>query len=323
MQRGVSDFSPRSPRSRPLTQWKDDTGTVSFRDLEELVSGKPNFPVERKVEHADVSASRRFPELGGLYGAVLQARGRHTATVIFLHGVADSGPNWIGTLESLQLPHVKYVLPTAPTRHLHITRKLHKTFRAWADVRSTKVLQNEDEDGYLVSAARVLRMLHMEVAAGIAPERIVLGGFSQGGAITATALLRSGLNIGGAFFLSSWLPLADRYPEQYTTGSSCREVLICSVSDHPPSFTASSYEQFSIMFPSSSPPPSHMLLPLKGTACQHVLSFFVFARESATEKSRARLLTSPKRYWPPSTFPSSLSNTSTLDTTSKLKNSRS
>ena len=61
-----------------------------------------------------------------------------------------------------------------------------------------------------------LQIIQAEVSAGIPPEKIVLGGFSQGGALTLHICLRSNLKLGGAVILSGWLPLKMDYPAALT-----------------------------------------------------------------------------------------------------------
>eukprot|EP00188_Purpureofilum_apyrenoidigerum_P003587 Plantae.Rhodophyta-Purpureofilum_apyrenoidigerum.ctg37980.p1 GENE.Plantae.Rhodophyta-Purpureofilum_apyrenoidigerum.ctg37980~~Plantae.Rhodophyta-Purpureofilum_apyrenoidigerum.ctg37980.p1 ORF type:complete len:309 (-),score=44.90 Plantae.Rhodophyta-Purpureofilum_apyrenoidigerum.ctg37980:131-1057(-) len=169
----------------------------------------------------------RLPDLCGMEGAVIPPSGKHSATVIFLHGICDTGPGWVGPLSSLRLPHIKFLLPTAPARNLTVSYGLAKAMPCWADLRSFKLLEKEDSASYLMSTAKIQRLIVSEIQNGISPERIVIGGFSQGGAVALTALLRCGLTLGGAFILSSWLPMAYKYPSEHVKGSKCKEVLLC------------------------------------------------------------------------------------------------
>jgi phospholipase/carboxylesterase len=80
--------------------------------------------------------------------------------------------------------------------------------RAWYDILGTDLARPEDEAGLRESFAGVHALLEREVAAGMAAERIVLAGFSQGAAITLGAGLRYGRRLAGLVGLSGYLPLA-------------------------------------------------------------------------------------------------------------------
>ena len=131
----------------------------------------------------------------------------HTATVIWLHGLGDSGFGWAPMSEQLGMPWVKFLFPTAPVQR--VTLNMGMEMPAWFDLCSLDPdnLQ-EDVPGILESAAYVMGLVQKEIEAGIPPERIALVGFSQGGAIALTAaLMMSELPFAGCVALSTWLPL--------------------------------------------------------------------------------------------------------------------
>jgi predicted esterase len=86
----------------------------------------------------------------------------------------------------------------------------------WFDITTLDDRGAEDKPGFEQSKARIDAMIQGEIQAGIPPERIVLGGFSQGGAVTLYTLLRSPVKIGGAVVLSGWLPLRSELPDAVT-----------------------------------------------------------------------------------------------------------
>eukprot|EP00058_Branchiostoma_floridae_P020878 XP_002606368.1 hypothetical protein BRAFLDRAFT_57283 [Branchiostoma floridae] len=103
----------------------------------------------------------------------VSASGKHTATVIFLHGLGDTGHGWSYALSEIRQPHIKYICPTAPVQGM----------------------VEEEEKG------------------GIPSNRIVLGGFSQGGALALYAAFTLEKPLAGMVALSSWLPLHESFPD--------------------------------------------------------------------------------------------------------------
>jgi len=76
---------------------------------------------------------------------------KHTATVIFLHGLGDSGEGWAPVTKQLgqYLPHVKFILPNAPVQP--VTLNLGMSMPSWYDIYSLSHLEQEDEKGMLQS----------------------------------------------------------------------------------------------------------------------------------------------------------------------------
>ena len=83
---------------------------------------------------------------------------------------------------------------------------------AWSDIYGLTEEAKEDRDGFNESADRVNSIVQQEIDKGIDPKRIVLAGFSQGGAVVLHTALRSSHALGGCVALSTWLPLRDDYP---------------------------------------------------------------------------------------------------------------
>lgn len=140
-------------------------------------------------------------------GHPVPKEGDHTATVIWLHGLGDSGFGWAPVAEQAKMPWVKFLFPTAPVQR--VTLNMGMEMPAWFDIKSLDPddLQ-EDVDGMLESAAYVMGLVQKEIENGIPPERIALVGFSQGGAISLTAaLMMAELPFAGCVALSTWLPL--------------------------------------------------------------------------------------------------------------------
>jgi phospholipase/carboxylesterase len=132
------------------------------------------------------------------------------SAVIWLHGLGADGHDFLPIVEELALaPHqVRFVFPHAPVRPVTLNGGL--PMRAWFDVVSLQRDAAEDLAGIRASAAAVDALITREAARGIPPERVVLGGFSQGGAIALYCGTRQLMPLAGMVGLSTYLPGAGR-----------------------------------------------------------------------------------------------------------------
>ncbi|GIY64049.1 acyl-protein thioesterase 2 [Caerostris darwini] len=135
---------------------------------------------------------------------------KHTASVIFLHGLGDTGHGWGAALQMLKLPHIKYICPTAPS--MPVTLNAGIKMPSWFDLKSLNADGPEDEEGIKRASERVFQMIEAEEESGIPSNRIVLGGFSQGGALALYSALRYSKPLAGVIALSCWLPLYKQFP---------------------------------------------------------------------------------------------------------------
>ncbi|KAI3330606.1 phospholipase/Carboxylesterase [Ustulina deusta] len=147
------------------------------------------------------------------------ASAKHTATVIFLHGLGDTGFGWASAVESWvrrgKLNEVKWVLPHAP--RMPITAADGMSMPGWFDLAALNggiedIRGRQDEPGLLRTRDYVNSLIQAEIDAGIPTNRIVLGGFSQGGAMALLTGLTAKVKLGGVVGLSCWLPLDSKFP---------------------------------------------------------------------------------------------------------------
>jgi phospholipase/carboxylesterase len=127
--------------------------------------------------------------------------------VIWLHGLGADGRDFepiVAELD-LRLP-VRFVFPHAPVRPVTINGGM--AMRAWYDILGFDRRAREDEGGIRASAAAVTKLIDRELERGIPADRVVLAGFSQGGAIALHTALREPRTLGGVMALSTYLPLA-------------------------------------------------------------------------------------------------------------------
>lgn len=150
----------------------------------------------------------------------LQTRPDPDATVVVLHGLGADGYDFVPIvkeLETLGVPPARFVFPHGPT--MPVTINGGYVMRAWYDILGTDLVRREDEAGLRSSQAAIEALLGREMARGIAPGRIVLAGFSQGGAVTLQVGLRQPEPLAGLVVLSSYLPLAAQAAAERHEGS--------------------------------------------------------------------------------------------------------
>jgi phospholipase/carboxylesterase len=95
----------------------------------------------------------------------------------------------------------------------------------WSDIYGLTESDNEDEEGFNISAERVKGLIQKELDQGIHSTKIVLAGFSQGGALALHVSLRYPLQLAGCIALSSWLPLRESYPSALSPSSTTLPIL--------------------------------------------------------------------------------------------------
>ncbi len=128
-------------------------------------------------------------------------------TILWLHGLGDSGDGFAPIVPELVRPGwpaLRFVFPHAPMRAVTINGGMR--MRAWYDIASLDMANRADEVGVAESIAQVDALIAREAERGIPPERIILAGFSQGGAVTLAAGLRRKTPLAGLVALSTYLP---------------------------------------------------------------------------------------------------------------------
>jgi phospholipase/carboxylesterase len=134
---------------------------------------------------------------------------RPQATVILLHGLGSSGRIFEPVARRLDLQAlgaIRVVLPHAPMQP--VLWAGGRRLAAWYDLRATNFIEREDEVGLRAGQAYYESLIRREIDRGIKPDRIVIGGFSQGCALSLMTGVRFGERLGGIFGMSGYLPLA-------------------------------------------------------------------------------------------------------------------
>jgi phospholipase/carboxylesterase len=144
--------------------------------------------------------------------------------VIWLHGLGADGRDFEPIVPELRLRRaVRFVFPHAPIRPVTINNGLE--MRAWYDIVGFDAA-HEDADGIRASAAAVTRLVDREIERGVAAERIVLAGFSQGGAIALHLALREPRPLAGVIALSTYLPLAATLPREKSAANAALPIFM-------------------------------------------------------------------------------------------------
>jgi len=134
------------------------------------------------------------------------------ASIIWLHGLGADGydfePIAKQFLQPHCLPNVRFILPHAPD--MAVTRNNGYIMPAWYDVYGIIPISKEDEAGIQASQRYINQLIQNEIDRGISCDRIILAGFSQGGAIALHTALRYPQKLGGVLALSTYLPLQQK-----------------------------------------------------------------------------------------------------------------
>ncbi len=146
---------------------------------------------------------------------ILEPPGEHTASIIWMHGLGADGSDFLPIVPQFDLlPNhgIRFIFPHAPVRPISINGGMRMP--GWYDVYALDFAAREDEPGIHDSAATINALIDQECARGLSTRRVVLAGFSQGGAMALHCGLRFPQRLGGVLALSTYLPLANTLSEE-------------------------------------------------------------------------------------------------------------
>jgi phospholipase/carboxylesterase len=138
-------------------------------------------------------------------------------SVVWLHGLGADGNDFAPIVPELvrkDWPGLRFVFPHAPVRAVTINNGVR--MRAWYDIRDMNLANRADETGVDESVAQTEALIAREAARGIPASRVLLAGFSQGGAIALATALRRIEPLAGVIALSTYLPMAERLVKETT-----------------------------------------------------------------------------------------------------------
>ncbi|RKF60023.1 Acyl-protein thioesterase 1 [Erysiphe neolycopersici] len=147
---------------------------------------------------------------------IVPAIRKHTATVIVAHGLGDSGSGWAFLAEKWRnekkFDEVKFIFPNAPSRPITINMGIKMP--GWYDILHFSDLNaSQDEAGIMESRSYFQDLIATEISSGIPSERVVLGGFSQGAAISLLTGITYPSKLAGIFGLSGYILLHNKVGE--------------------------------------------------------------------------------------------------------------
>jgi phospholipase/carboxylesterase len=155
---------------------------------------------------------------------IIEPQNTHKASVIWLHGLGADGHDFEPIVPELNLGNdlgIRFIFPHAPKRPVTINSGM--AMRAWYDVKSPNLRNQEDSVGIIESTNLINNYINAEIESGIDSKNIILAGFSQGGAITLHAGLRFSSPLAGLLALSTYLPLPSLLEKE---ASSDKEIAI-------------------------------------------------------------------------------------------------
>ncbi len=131
-------------------------------------------------------------------------------SIIWLHGLGADGNDFapiVPELVAKDWPALRFVFPHAPVRPVTINNGM--SMRAWYDIVGFDLQARQDEAGVRASVREVETLIAREHQRGVPSGRIVLAGFSQGGAIALAAGLCHAQKLAGIVALSTYLPISE------------------------------------------------------------------------------------------------------------------
>lgn len=175
----------------------------------------------QKEDRAIAVDFKESHELANLETIEINPPGELKNVIIWMHGLGADGQDFLPMIQ--QLPpavrqHTRFIFPHAPFRS--ITVHGGATIRGWYDIRSINLSHHVDETGIRLSGQQIEALIQQQVQDGQIPShKIVLAGFSQGGAMALFAGLRHTQRLAGIIALSTYLPLSEKLQEEATAAN--------------------------------------------------------------------------------------------------------
>ncbi|MEY4729285.1 MAG: Carboxylesterase 2 [Pseudomonadota bacterium] len=147
----------------------------------------------------------------------LQTGHRPIASVIWLHGLGADGNDFVSVVRELKLPDslpLRFIFPHAPMRPVSVNGG--HVMRAWYDLSQGPSGMKSNENDIRASQSEIYKLIEREISRGVASDKIILAGFSQGGVITLQAGLRYERKLNGIIALSTYLAMHDSLEKEAT-----------------------------------------------------------------------------------------------------------
>ena len=153
------------------------------------------------------SQVKKEPE--SLETIIIQPTKKHSASVIFLHGLGNNAQNQQSICQPLaeKHPHIKFIIPQAPT--ISVSMNWGWPMPAWYNIKGNpRDIMNlkEDRTGLLYSVSQIIKIIQGEINSGISPQKIMVVGHSQGASVALAVGIISNYRLAGIIGLSAFLP---------------------------------------------------------------------------------------------------------------------
>ncbi|KAH8827350.1 Phospholipase/carboxylesterase [Flagelloscypha sp. PMI_526] len=167
------------------------------------------------------------PPVKAPYYVEVPAKTKETATVIFMHGSGGGWEDMEYIAKTVQketgMDHIRWICPKAPVINFGPT-----SLPAWFNVTNRDLTKDHDEEGIMHSIASIEALLDQELARNVNEEhRIVLGGLSQGGAMSLLTGLTSKKKLAGLIVLSGRLPIQEKFKTMASEHAKSIPILWC------------------------------------------------------------------------------------------------
>lgn len=146
----------------------------------------------------------------------IEPRSTADSAVIWLHGLGASGDDFVPIVNQLDIPDslpIRFIFPYAPMQAVSLNNGIHMP--AWYDLYGLDINSEEDNEGLEKIRQEINNLIETQIIQGISADRIVLAGFSQGGALALYAGLQHASSLAGIMALSCYLPLRQQL-DSYT-----------------------------------------------------------------------------------------------------------
>ncbi len=149
------------------------------------------------------------------------------ACIIWLHGLGADGHDFAPIVPELKLPDsmaVRFVFPHAPIQSVTLNDGM--LMRAWFNIYALSIGAQQDEEGIRRAQEAVDALIMQEIKRGIPANKIILAGFSQGGALALHCGLRYSQSLAGILGLSTVLPLAEYIMQEASSANKHIPILL-------------------------------------------------------------------------------------------------
>ncbi len=149
------------------------------------------------------------------------------ACIIWMHGLGADSADFVGLIEQFNLPSnhgIRFIFPNAPFRNITVNHGMR--MRAWYDIYDISLITKEDSAGVQNSEATIANIIKHQIDMGIASEKIILGGFSQGAAMALHTGLYYPSTLAAIVAFSGYLPLKSDFDENSSVANKNTEVFM-------------------------------------------------------------------------------------------------